>query len=163
MMPPQDLKAIPNWEEQGCFACGAANPHGLQMKFFTDNHRVYSFLEVPETMIGWNRISTILDETMGWAAIYLFKQLGVTQSITVDFKKPVQCGEKIMSVAGIQEKLSDTAVRMSARIFDAGEVICARATGQFKLIRPKAAVRMGIVGEDYIKTFSPILEFDYDT
>lgn len=165
---PDNLKPIPNWEEQGCFACGAANEHGLQMKFFTDSERVYSFLEVPETMIGWNRIvhggvvSTILDETMGWAAIYLFKQLGVTKTITVDFKKPVQCGEKITAVAGIEEELSDTAVTMFGSIYDSDADLCAQATGQFKMIKPKTAVRMGIVGDDYIKTFSPILNFDYD-
>jgi hypothetical protein len=49
---PDALKAIPNWEQQACFGCGAANEHGLQMKFFTANQRVYSFLEVPEAMMG---------------------------------------------------------------------------------------------------------------
>ena len=162
------LKPIPNWEEHTCFACGPANTHGLQMKFFTDDRRLYSFLEVPATMIGWDRIvhggvlSTILDEIMAWAAIYLFKQLGVTRSITVDFVKPVRSGEKITAVAGLQERISDTEVSMSADIYDAGKAVCARATGRFKMISPKAAVRLGIVGKDYIKAFSPILEFDYD-
>ncbi len=165
---PQELKLIPNWDGQACFGCGAANEHGLQMKFFTDNQQVYSFLEVPETMVGWNRIihggvlATILDEVMAWAAIYLYKQLGVTKSIAIDFKKPVQCGEKITAVAGIDEKISATAVRMSGTISDAEETVCARATGDYKMISPKTAIRMGIVGEDYIKTFGPILEFDYD-
>ncbi len=165
---PKDLKPIPNWEEQGCFACGAANRHGLQMTFFTDDQRVYSFLKVPETMIGWNRIvhggviSTILDETMGWAAIYLFKQLGVTKTMTVDFLRPVECELTISAVAGIREKASDTTVVMYGEIFNSDETLCAKATGEFKLIRPKTAVRMGIVGKDYMKTFSPILNFDYD-
>ncbi len=164
----QDLKPIPNWEEQACFGCGAANPHGLQMKFFTDEQTVYSFLEVPETMIGWNRIihggvlSTILDEVMAWAAIYLFKQLGVTKTMRVDFNKPVLCGEKITAVAGIEEQPSASAVRMYGRIYNAAETVCAQAHGDFKLIGTKAAIRLGIVGEDYMRTFGPILEFDSD-
>ena len=36
------------------------------------------------------------------------------------------------------------------------------ATGEFTTMRPKAALRLGLVGSDYMETFGPILEFNYD-
>ena len=167
MVSPETLKPIPNWEDQGCFACGATNPHGLQMKFYSDGRRVFAFPEVPERMVGWDRIvhggiiSTILDEIMGWAAIHLYKQLGVTETMTVDFKKPIFVGERLTAVASAVEAPSGRSARMQGQIYNPQERLCAHATGQFKLIAPKTAVRLGIVSADYLKVFAPILKFDY--
>jgi uncharacterized protein (TIGR00369 family) len=164
---PERLKAIPNWADQGCFACGGANPHGLQMKFFSDGKRVYAFPQVPERMAGWDRIvhggiiATMLDEIMGWAAIHLFNQLGVTETLTIDFKKPLKIEEPLTAVACALEEPSGRSVRMQGQIYNAGEQLCAQATSRFKLIPPKTAIRLGIVGADYLKVFAPILDFDY--
>jgi uncharacterized protein (TIGR00369 family) len=164
---PDTLKPIPNWEDQSCFACGAVNAHGLRMQFFSDGGRVFAFPRVPEHMVGWDRIvhggilSTILDEIMGWAAIHLFKQLGVTQTMTIEFKKPVTVQEPLTAVGSPLEAPSGRSVRMQGQLFNAQEQLCAQATGRFKLIAPKTAVRLGIVSEDYLKVFAPILDFDY--
>ncbi|MDJ0784555.1 MAG: PaaI family thioesterase [Desulfosarcinaceae bacterium] len=165
--PQSRLRPIPNWEDQGCFACGAANPSGLQMKFFSDGERVFAFPEVPTRMAGWDRvvhggiISTILDEIMGWAAIHLFKQLGVTGTMTIAFKKPLFVGERLTAVGSALAPPSGRSVQMQGQLYNAKEQLCAEATGVFKLIPPKTAVRMGIVSEAYLKIFAPILEFDY--
>jgi acyl-coenzyme A thioesterase PaaI-like protein len=56
-------------------------------------------------MAGWDRIvhggitTTILDEIMGWAAIHLYKQLGVTETTTVEVKKPIAAEEPLTAVA----------------------------------------------------------------
>ena len=48
------------------------------MVFYTDNERVYSKLSVPELMNSWQGlvhggiVSTILDETMFFTAMYFF-------------------------------------------------------------------------------------------
>ncbi|MEJ2640831.1 MAG: PaaI family thioesterase [Desulfosarcinaceae bacterium] len=164
---PDTLKPIPNWEDQSCFACGAVNPHGLQMRFFSDGKRVFAFPQVPEHMVGWDRIvhggilCTILDEIMGWAAIHLFKQLGVTERMTIDFKKPVAVEEPLTAVGSPLEAPSGRSVQMQGQLFNAQEQLCAQATSRFKLIAPKTAVRLGIVSEEYLKVFAPILDFDY--
>jgi acyl-coenzyme A thioesterase PaaI-like protein len=166
---PGTLEAVPTGDDQTCFACGAKNAHGLRMKFYTDHQQLYSFLCLPDTMTGWDRtihggvLSTILDEIMGWAVIHLFKKLGVTQSITVDFKRPVKAGEDISVRGGILEVLSERSARMTGTITNANEEICTQAVGQFTLIRPKAAVRLGIVGADYMKTFGPVFNVDDPT
>ena len=164
---PDTLKTIPNWEDQTCFACGGKNPHGLQMKFSTDGQRIYSFMKVPATMTGWDQtvhggvLSTILDEIMGWAVIYLFKKIGMTQSITVEFMKSVTSDDQLIVVGAIQEKLSERSTLMTGEIYNADDTLCVKATSQFTTMQPKAAVRLGLAGDDYMKMFGPILDFSY--
>jgi acyl-coenzyme A thioesterase PaaI-like protein len=168
IIDPGILKTIPNSENQTCFGCGAQNPHGLKMTFSTDGERVYSFLQVPSTLTGWDKtvhggvLSTILDEIMGWSVIYLLKKIGMTKTITVEFKKAVSVGEPLTIVGGIKEKQSERSALMAGVIFNADDALCAEATGQFTTMQPKAALRLGLVGDDYMKTFGPILDFTYD-
>ena len=162
------LKTIPNWEDQTCFACGAKNPHGLQMKFSTDSLKVFSFMQVPAAMTGWDQtvhggvLSTILDEIMGWAVIYLLKKIGVTKSMTVDFIKSVNSDDRLTIVGALQEKQSERSALMTGEIYNADDILCVKATGRFTIMQPKAAVRLGLVGNDYMRIFGSILTFDYD-
>lgn len=162
------LQSIPNSENQTCFACGPNNPSGLKMKFSTDGKRVYSLIHAPSTMTGWDQtvhggiLTTMLDEVMGWGVIYLLKKIGMTKSITVDFNKAVYAGERLTVVGGIQEQQSDRESVMHGAIFNEKDTLCVEATGQFTTLRPKAALRLGLVGSDYMETFGPILGFSYD-
>jgi acyl-coenzyme A thioesterase PaaI-like protein len=162
------LKSIPNSEDQTCFGCGARNPHGLKMKFFTDGRQVVSFMQVPPTMTGWDRtvhggiLSTILDEIMGWSVICLLKKIGVTRSMTAEFKKPVNASERLTIIGGVQEQQSERSALLTAAIYNADEILCVEARGSFTTMQPKAAVRLGLVGEDYMQAFEPVLTFAYD-
>ncbi len=161
------LKPIPNSAEQTCFGCGAGNPHGLQMKFSTDGERLYSFMQVPPAMTSWDRtvhggvLSTMLDEIMGWSVIYLLKKIGMTQSMTVEFIKAVDVDEPLTIVGAMKENQSERSALMTGSIFNAEDTLCAKATGQFTTMQPKAALRLGLVGDDYMKTLRPILAFNY--
>ena len=162
------LKLIPNSEDQTCFACGEKNYAGLQMEFFTDGQRLYSFLRIPAKMAGWDQtihggiVSTILDEIMGWGVIYLCKKIGVTKTITVDFVKPVFADQEMTVVGEIRAKESGRSVLMSGEIYNSESVLCARANAEFKVLDPKVAIRLGLVSEDYMRMFEPILNFKYD-
>jgi len=168
IIDPEVLQTIPNSENHNCFGCGAKNPHGLKMKFSTDGERVYSFIHAPSAMTGWDRtvhggiLTTMLDEVMGWGIVYLLKKIGMTKSITVAFNKAVYAGERLAVVGGIREKKSDRESLMQGAIYNEKETLCVEATGQFTTMRPKAALRLGLVGSDYMETFGPILGFDYD-
>ena len=167
IIDPAILKTIPNSENQSCFGCGSNNPHGLKMDFSTDGERVYSFMSVSQTMTGWDQavhggiLSTMLDEIMGWSVIYLLKKIGMTKSITVHFKKAVYAAERLTIVGGIQSQQSERESLMQGAIFNENDTLCVEATGQFTTMRPKAALRLGLVGSDYMETFGPILEFNY--
>jgi acyl-coenzyme A thioesterase PaaI-like protein len=163
IIDPDNLIPIANSDDQTCFGCGARNPHGLHMRFSTDGERVYAFMKVPGTMTGWDKtvhggiLTTILDEVMGWSVIYLLKKIGMTQSMTIDFHKAVNAQERLTVVGGIRAKRSERSATMEGVIYDARDTRCVEATGDFTTMRPKAAIRLGLVGEDYMKTFAPIL------
>ena len=159
------LKDVPNSPEHGCFGCGALNPQGLKMKFSTDGKRIYSFLRVPATMTGWDRtvhggvLATILDEIMGWAVLCLLKMIGVTKSMTTEFLRSVNSDESLTVVGAVQEKSSDRSALMAGVIYNRDDVPCVKATALFTTMQPKAAVRLGLVGNDYLKMLDPALAF----
>jgi acyl-coenzyme A thioesterase PaaI-like protein len=162
------LKPIPNSEQQTCFGCGAHNPHGLKMQFFTDGRQVYSFMQVPPAMTGWDQtvhggvLSTMLDEIMGWAVIALLKKIGMTRSITVDFIQSVNTEEKLTIVGGIQETPSERSALVTGAIYKADDSLCVKGAGQFTTMQPKAALRLGLVSREYLKMFQPVLALDFD-
>ena len=50
---------------------------------------------------------------------------------------------------------------MHGAIFNEKDALCVEATGQFTTLQPKAALRLGLVGSDYMETLGPILGFSY--
>jgi acyl-coenzyme A thioesterase PaaI-like protein len=165
IIDPKTLKPVPNSAEHGCFGCGARNPQGLKMTFSTDGNRMYSFIQVPPTMTGWDTtvhggvLSTILDEIMGWAVICLLKKIGVTKSMTTEFIKAVKAGESLTVVGAVQEIRSERSALMSAAIYNPQDTLCVKASALFTTMHPKAAVRLGLVGNDYVKMLEPALNF----
>jgi Uncharacterized protein, possibly involved in aromatic compounds catabolism len=159
-----DLKPIVNLKGHACFGCGTNNPSGLHMTFHTDGQRLYSFVSVPPIMAGWDRtvhggiLSTILDEIMGWSVIYLLEKIGVTKSMTVEFKKPVQVEQPLTAVGTIGEVVSDRQVTVIGEVYNAENVLCARADGTFATMSALAAVRLGVMRSDYMERFLPILQ-----
>lgn len=158
------LKMIPNLDDQTCFGCGEANPHGLQMKFLTDSEKVFSFVEVSSTMTGWDKtvhggiLSTMMDEIMGWTVIHLLNKIGVTKSMSVDFLKPVVVGDKLTVVGFVAEVCSERSACISAEIYNETDMLCLKATGNFSTMKPKTAVQLGLFGEDYMKRFEKIMD-----
>ena len=99
---------------------------------------------------------------MGWTVIYLLKKIGVTKSMTVDFIKSVNSDDRLTIVGALQEKQSERSALMTGEIYNADDILCVKATGRFTIMQPKAAVRLGLVGNDYMRIFGSILTFDYD-
>ena len=159
-----ELKQLPNRGDHKCFGCGPGNPIGLQMKFFSDDKSVFSWLKVPNHLMGWDNLvhggilSTILDEIMSWSAIYLLKKLILTKSMTVDFIKPVFEGMELKVEGNVFEKRSDKEAVMRGRIYNAEGVLCAKSKGIFALLEPKVAKRLNLMSADALKDFEPILK-----
>ena len=115
----ENLRFIPTniWDSH-CFGCSPVNPAGLQMKFYTDEKSIYSWLKVPDHLCGWNRlvhggvISTILDEVMGWAAIHLLKVIVLTKTMTVDYIQPVFMDDELEAKGWITKFDNDGEVIM---------------------------------------------------
>jgi uncharacterized protein (TIGR00369 family) len=129
------------------------------MKFYTDEERVYSWVTIPVHMGGWNNIahggilSTILDETMGWAGIYLLEQLTLTKTMTVDFIKAVVVGEQLRVEGSIEERVGKREVVIGAALYNLEDQLCASSKGVFTLLSLPLAKRIGIMNDAFEKSF----------
>jgi len=162
-MNKTDIKQIPNDGDHYCFACSPKNPSGLQMKVFTDGSTVFSDVTVPPHLCGWGTLvhggitSTILDEIMGWGAIYLLKKVSITQTMTVEFVKPIRVGTPLKAVAKVRERPTENEALMEGVLYDKTGAICASGTGTFALASGRVAKRMGILDDELLSAFKPLL------
>ena len=158
------IKQLPNRNDHKCFGCGPANSSGLRMKFFTDDASVFSWLQVPDHLIGWDNLvhggvlSTILDEIMSWSAIYLLKKMILTKSMTVDFIKPVYVGAELKAEGNVLAKKNDREAVMQGKIYNKEGVLCAKSEGIYVLLEPKLAKKLNLMSTEAIKDFEPILK-----
>jgi len=158
----QKLKALPVRENNNCFACGPQNSNGLQMKFYTDESSLFSFISIPKHMCGWNNvvhggiISTMLDEIMSWSALYLLKKIILTKSITVDFIKPIIVEQPLTVIGQLNEHVHERKAVMSGKIYDNKDEICSKSVGTFSLFTPERIKEHKIMDED---AMSSLLEF----
>lgn len=154
-----EWKKIPNLDMH-CFACGPENHSGLQMEFESNGEALRSFLVIPEHLRGWSNlahggvISTILDETMGWTAIFLFKRFILTQDMTVKFHKPVYIGEKLSSHGMIKETLSERKAILYAEIRNEKDEVCASSEGRFVLFKPEEFKKLNLISDDLFESMS---------
>ncbi len=164
MSRTENLRQVPNRGSHKCFGCSKNNPSGLQMKFFTDEKSVFSWLTVPEHLSGWNNLvhggvlSTILDEIMSWSAICLLKKIILTKSITVDFIKPVFIGQELRIEGNVLEVKNRKEALLEGFIYDMDENICARSIGTFALITPQIAKKLGIMDDEALQDMKPLIE-----
>jgi uncharacterized protein (TIGR00369 family) len=162
MIEAKKLRALPNRENHSCFGCSPTNPCGLRMTFFTDGTSVFTELNVPEHTAGWKNlvhggvISTILDEVMGWSAIFLLKRFVLTKSISVDFLKPAFVGGKVRAEGKILDYRNAREAVMESTLFDGDGNLCFRGTGTFAVFAPEAAMNRGIINEETLQDLERI-------
>ena len=162
-MNDNTYKPLPILEGHKCFACGHMNPSGLRMEFSTDETCLISELTVPGHMRGWNKmvhggiVATILDEIMGWGAIYLLKKVILTKSVTINFVKPVIIDTKLKAESRVLEIVSDREAVMAGTIFDEAGTILAEAKGIFALLTPEVGIKLKVVDENALRDLHPLI------
>ena len=78
--------------------------------------------------------------------------------MTVEFIKPVFIGNRLQvegKVLGFKQKRE---VSMGGFIYDEAGDLCARSNGTFPLLTPALAKRLGVIDDDLLMSFKPILE-----
>lgn len=160
----ETFKPLPTSASHNCFACSPKNAVGLQMQFFTDETSVFSRVTIPTHLCGWNNvahggvISTILDETMGWASMYLLKCISLTETLTVDFKKPVRIGtlmeveSKVLELRGRREAI------LEGVLTDTDGKVCATSMGTFTRFSPAVAKRLKIADDNMLEWYTSLFE-----
>jgi uncharacterized protein (TIGR00369 family) len=134
------------------------------MKFFSDEQVVCSWLTMPEHVAGWNNVvhggitSTILDEIMSWAGLYLLQQVTLTKNMTIEFIMALNVGDKIRAQGKVLEYDGKHNATIQGLIFNNQEKICARAIGNFNILSFKIAKRLGVVTDSHVKDyFEPLI------
>lgn len=160
----KEFYPLPERENNRCFACSSTNLHGLQMRFFSNGEMLISDLSVPEHLCGWRNlvhggvISTILDEVMGWSAVYLLRRFSLTKSITIEFLKPLKVGSRLRAEGRVKKLVSEREAEVEGKIFNEEGTLCARGTGFFATFTPEIAKRLGIIDENLVDELEKIFQ-----
>jgi len=162
-MKKEDLKPVIS-RDAHCFGCSQKNSHGLKMKFYTDETTLYSWLSVPPHLCGWEGIvhggvlSTMLDEIMGWSAIYTLRKIVMTKSMTIDYLKPVYIEDKLRVEGKVIERVSDREVIIEGRLYKEDNILCAQTRGTFAVFTANAIKRLKIMPKEVIDSFGEYLD-----
>lgn len=146
--------------DNSCFACGSQNPFGLHMRLSTNGRIVMAETVVPAHLCGWGNLihggilTTLLDETMSWAAIHLLKRLILTRTIQVEFVLPVAPNTTVRTEGRIDQQIKNTEALVSAVLYDEQDQVCARSSGRFALLSARMMRRMKIMNEQTIADFA---------
>ncbi|HBM15060.1 MAG TPA: hypothetical protein DD381_01720 [Lentisphaeria bacterium] len=150
------------WSKE-CFACGTENSHGLHMHFYADDKYLWSEIELRDCYKGWDQVihggilSTILDEIMAWAAIYMTKNIILTKSMTTDYHEKVLTNSKVRAFAWIEETGHNTII-MKSELYNDKNTLCTSATGHYALFPLKLAKRLHLMSEESLLSFDKFLE-----
>jgi len=159
-----DLRELPNRDGHKCFGCSPSNAYGLQMKFFTDEKSLFSWVTVPGHLCGWDNlvhggvIAAILDETMGWTAISFLKKFALTLAMTVEFHKSVPIGEEIWVKGSVLSVRGKREASVEGCLYKGENTLCAKSTAKFEIFTTEAIVRLGVMKEEDIKQFNFLIE-----
>ena len=128
-------------EGYNCFACGTANPIGLNLEFYTDNEKVFSEITLGKYHVGWadithgGIISTLLDEVMSWTILYFKRIFFVTRKMEIKYIKPVQTGVPlVVSGSIITNEMNEKVVSVKGELRDKQNNLFARSKGEFVII-----------------------------
>lgn len=164
MVNNENYRQLKNKGKHKCFGCSPINDSGLKMEFFTDEKSVFSHITVPEHMCGWNNlvhggiISTILDEIMGWTAIYRLRSFILTKSIHIEFLKPITVGQNLKVEGKMIEIVSPREAQMEGLIYNKAKDLCARGTGTFAVFTLEAAKKLPVMNEELLKSIERFIE-----
>ena len=120
-----------------CFACGTANPIGLNLQFYRLGDAVYSEIALEKNHEGWENmahggiVSTLLDEVMSWTIMYFKKTFLVTRKMEVKYIRPVLIGTPLVIKGEVMDDLSPPKVKARAEIRDDEGNLLVRSLGEF--------------------------------
>jgi len=128
-------------DNDGCFACGKANPMGLHLNFTEEGDEYVSYFTPRIEHQGWKGVvhggllGTVLDEVMVRRA-HSSGMDAVTGELTVRYKKPTPVGRRLRFAARI-ESVEGRVIHMTANVADDDRTVFATAKGRIIIVRDK--------------------------
>lgn len=160
----KNFKHLPNSRNHNCFGCSPVNQYGLQMKFYANEDKVFSDVQIPDHLCGWSNIAhggiltTILDEIMSWAALHFLKRITMTKSMTIEFIRPVFIKNPLKAEGKVLERAGAHDAVMGGVLFNSKGIACVRSTANFSIFSPAVAKRLGIADESSLKFFEEVFD-----
>jgi uncharacterized protein (TIGR00369 family) len=131
-------------EGYNCFACGTANPIGLNLEFYAMGDKVCSDITLGKYHVGWadiihgGIISTLLDEVMSWTILYCKRIFFVTRKMELKYIKPVQIGVPLVVSGSIVScEGGDKIITVKGELKDSENTLHAKSRGEFIKINRK--------------------------
>ena len=127
-------------EGHHCFACGTANPIGLNLKFYSFGDAVCSDITLGKYHEGWQDvahggiISTLLDEVMSWAIMYSKKTFLVTRKMDIKYVRNVLIGTPLTVTGRLVDDSKPPKVKAKAEIRDDEGRLLVRGSGEFVVL-----------------------------
>lgn len=122
------VDAVRRHYDDGCFACGRANPMGLHLdQFELDGNEVSArFTPRPEyrgqaSTLHGGVAATALDEMLVWAGILTEKVMSVTGTMDLRFRRPVTVDDSIVVSSHVDDR-SGRRLRVSGDLIVGDEV-----------------------------------------
>jgi acyl-coenzyme A thioesterase PaaI-like protein len=118
-----------------CYACGNANEHGLHMEFRREGERTVcdyrpaGFEQGYPGRLHGGVVSTLLDESMGWA-VYHAGEWGATARLNVRYRKPVSL-EQVLRIEAWIVRNRARLIELRAEVRSASGELLAEAEGTF--------------------------------
>jgi acyl-coenzyme A thioesterase PaaI-like protein len=147
----EDRIELPKLQGHSCFACGTANPIGLNLHFYRSNESICTDITLGKYHEGWQNmahggiISTLLDETMSWTIIYFRRIFFVTRRMEIKYIRPVLVGVPLTVKGRLTEEKREPFIGAVAEVFDERGNLLARAKGEFVELQEN---RLELVPED---------------
>ena len=133
----EDKVNIQKPQGYNCFACGTANPIGLNLQFYRFGDAVFSDITLGKNHEGWENVahggivSTLLDEVMSWSIMYFKKVFLVTRKMEVKYIRPVLIGTPLVVKGEVIDDSEPPKIRARAYIRDDERNLLVRSTGEF--------------------------------
>lgn len=140
-MPEEEEKIdIQKLRGYRCFACGTANPIGLNMEFYRLGDSVCSDITLGRYHEGWEQmahggiVSTLLDEVMSWTIMYFKKVFLVTRKIQIKYIKPVPLEIPLTVLGKIVTQEAPPRIEAVGEIRDENGSLLVRSLGEFVML-----------------------------
>ena len=146
---------LENSDLHNCFGCSPRNPQGMFMEFYLNENKnsVISWYTVPNHLCGWGEVvhggivSTMLDEAMGWACLYILQKLLLSKTLNVEFFKPILIGKEIRVTGKVESIENDRQAVMQGFIHDEADDLCARSSSAVSLFTLETIRKMGVLDD----------------
>ena len=131
--------------EYQCFACSPNNEIGLQLQFWDDGKDVISKWMPRKSLEGFTNVlhggiqATLLDELASWVVQTRCKTVGVTSSMEISYRRPVQISAGEITLRGRVKEAGTRVAIIETELLGNDGKVCATALVKYFLFNHEKA------------------------